>query len=492
MNVKDLFRSLCVLEKQMVLPKSMFSNLWRLTSRETDSVMRKFVDLGLITKTVAKMASETSPNGIRENYGVRLHDLILVLCQEMSEGEQEKRHESVLDALKSSKSVWIHEELPTAGESWRLKDDGYIYGNISRHMVKCARTQALANLLSDVRWTIRRIEVGRWLPLKMDYELLFARSDDAEVQDIRQVCEVLERHWSAALKDENLLMYYIGGSLSAKERKKRNTALYMNSMTRFLSRPFLAPRSKFLGLVDSRELSVLIYERYPNSLCMDFSRSTDKAVVCEGMQISVCSISTQKEVSSFRSRPALSCIAIKANGSLVVAGHCDGTLMRWDAQSGEAIGIEIEAHNGWVKCIAIGEEGSIIATGSTDKTVCLWGAMEGKPKSIPMNHEDEVTCVAICENGSMIVFGSMNGTVSRWNIKSSTMIGGPMRGNKNSVACVSVSENGKMIVSGSRDKTLVRWDAKTGKQIGEPMCGHSVYVESIAISRCGTMIVSGS
>ncbi len=493
-NVQDLFRSLCVLDKQKMMPKSMISILWGLSSRQTDRVVRKFADLGLVVKTADKMPSESSQNETVEDYSVRLHDLILVLCQEVTGEEQEERHGLVIDALKRSKFMWIDEETPTQEEWWRLKNGGYIYGNLSRHMVKCGRRQELANLLADVRWTLRRVEVGGWLALKTDFELLLGGSDNVRFEGIRQVFELLERHWSEFSKDQRWLAYYIGGSLSGEERKKKYSALYIDCMTRYLVRPHLVPRWKFLG---AQEVSLLKCIRNGSFVDTDFSRSTDKAVVWTVDQVSVWNMRAQKELCCFDSRSSFvnsqrTCLAISDDGQLVVSGYADGTFQRWDAESGRQVGIGVGAHEGRVTCLAISEDASTIVTGSRDKTLRMWNAKNGDPIGTQMNHEDEVTCVAIWWSGLMIVSGSEDGTVCRWNIETSSMIGKPLQGHKNRISCVSVGETGRMIVSGAKDKTLLRWDIETGKQVGDQMCGHSDGLRCIALSSCGKMIVSGS
>ncbi len=112
-DVYDLFRSLCVLEKQITMPKSILSKVWGLSSRETDHVVRKFADLGLITKTIGNTPSDTRQIETTEEYAVRLHDLVLKLSQEMAVYDEEERHGSVIDALRRSKSLWIGDEIPT-------------------------------------------------------------------------------------------------------------------------------------------------------------------------------------------------------------------------------------------------------------------------------------------------------------------------------------------------------------------------------------------
>ena len=154
----------------MTMPKSMLSNLWGLSSQETDLVVRNFADLGLITKTKYERRSEQTQDETSEDYSILLHDLIIALCQEMVDDGQ-KRHRKFIDALKCLKSLWIGEEIPKLEEQWGLKNGADIYGNLSWHMVKGGCGQELANLLSDVRWTLRRIQIGGWLSLKTDFEL---------------------------------------------------------------------------------------------------------------------------------------------------------------------------------------------------------------------------------------------------------------------------------------------------------------------------------
>ncbi len=115
-NVQNLFRSLSVLQKQIVMPKGMLSMVSGLGLQENDCVVNKFADLGLITKTMDRTTLGKRSNEVVKEYGVRLHDLVLVLCQEMTVDEQEERHGSVVEALKRSKSMWIGEQIPTFAE----------------------------------------------------------------------------------------------------------------------------------------------------------------------------------------------------------------------------------------------------------------------------------------------------------------------------------------------------------------------------------------
>ncbi len=58
--------------------------------------MQIFADLDLIMKSNYEKRSEPIQNETVQDYQVRLHDLILRLCQEMASDEQEKNMEMIL------------------------------------------------------------------------------------------------------------------------------------------------------------------------------------------------------------------------------------------------------------------------------------------------------------------------------------------------------------------------------------------------------------
>ena len=213
--------------------------------------------------------------------------------------------------------------------------------------------------------------------MEIDLQLLLADIDNA---DIRQVYEVLKRHWSEVSKDKRFLGYTIGGSLSGKDRKNKYIAMYLDSMTDHLSRPYLVPRCKFLGPQDSREMSVMACLKRPSDFVfIDFSHSTDIAVLGAGDKISAWSAYAQKKLSSFSlpdtSKRELTSAAISANGELIVSGHKDGTFMRWDARNGKPVGVRVEAHSGALNCLTISKDASTIVTASDEsmwKKDCAW------------------------------------------------------------------------------------------------------------------------
>ena len=89
----------------------------------------------------------------------------------------------MIAVLDDFKSVWHGEEIPKLREWWPQKNVSYIYGNLSRHMAKCCRIPDFAALITDVRCTLCRFQVGGWLASKIDFELSLSSSEHAEFED---------------------------------------------------------------------------------------------------------------------------------------------------------------------------------------------------------------------------------------------------------------------------------------------------------------------
>ena len=204
-------------------------------------------------------------------------------------------------------------------------------------------------------------------------------------------------------------------------------------------------------------------------------------------------IQTNTERSRLLYPDDVSSVAISADGKTIVTGGFDGTVRRWDGQTGAAIGQPLTGHLQRVESVAISADGETIVSGSLDNTVHRWDAQTGAAIGQPLTgHSESVMSVAISADGKTIVSGDYNGTVHRWDAQTGAAIGQPLTGHSSWVSSVAISADGKTIVSGSHDRTVRRWDGKTGAPIGQPLTGQSGSVTSVAISADGKTIVSGN
>ena len=152
-----LFRSLCILEKQLVLLESALKLFWGfevLGELEVKEVLRKFTDLNLVKRErVDRCILNEKP------FCVRLHDLVLGLSQKMKVDEQQAWDTCLINAYRSV----LEDGKVTETRSrawWNMEGDGYISRNLSRHLIASRCRKELEALLCDVRWTLRRYEMG--------------------------------------------------------------------------------------------------------------------------------------------------------------------------------------------------------------------------------------------------------------------------------------------------------------------------------------------
>jgi WD domain, G-beta repeat len=132
-------------------------------------------------------------------------------------------------------------------------------------------------------------------------------------------------------------------------------------------------------------------------------------------------IQTNRERSRLLHTDEVFPVAISANGKTIVSGGQDGTVLRWNAQTGTPIGQPLTGHLGSVDSIAISADGKTIVSGGQDGTVRLWNAETGAPIGQPLTgHPGSVNSittfgnisVTISADGKTIVSGGVDYTTS--------------------------------------------------------------------------------
>jgi WD40 repeat protein len=186
---------------------------------------------------------------------------------------------------------------------------------------------------------------------------------------------------------------------------------------------------------------------------------------------------------------------------MVVTGHRDGALRRWDAMTGGRIGRPMTGHEEEVNSIVLARIGGrdLIVSGSTDHTVRLWDAATGQPVGQPLaGHTDRVTSVTVgwVSDRAMIVSGSWDATARMWDLGMSG--GSPLVGHDMEVTSVAIGrlDDQAVIISGSLDRTLRIWDSVLGDPAAAPLVTYhpgminvgevGIAVLSVAMSRIGS------
>ncbi|CUA69200.1 Vegetative incompatibility protein HET-E-1 [Podospora anserina] [Rhizoctonia solani] len=151
-------------------------------------------------------------------------------------------------------------------------------------------------------------------------------------------------------------------------------------------------------------------------------------------------------------------IAFSPNGQFFASGSEDGTLIVWDASTGERLFEPLRAHSCVILSIVFSPDGSQIASGSRDLTIRLWSSHTGLPLGEPFKgHTDPVRAVAFSPSGKQLVSGSQDRTVRVWDVTNGQSLAS-FKGHTNHVLSVAFSPDGTQVVSGCADTTIRFWN----------------------------------
>jgi hypothetical protein len=166
----------------------------------------------------------------------------------------------------------------------------------------------------------------------------------------------------------------------------------------------------------------------------------------------------------------------------------DHTARRWDAATGNPIGMPLQ-HQGGVAAVAFSPDGKTILTGCEDQSAQFWDADTGTALGPRLPHEDFVWTVAFSPDGRAALTGTEGQTYYLWDVATRKPIGTPFR-HEGPITSVAFSPDGRVLLTGSADATARLWDTATGKPIGPPLLQGGP-VEAVAFSPTGRTILTG-
>lgn len=174
--------------------------------------------------------------------------------------------------------------------------------------------------------------------------------------------------------------------------------------------------------------------------------------------------------------------SIAAHDNQFVTGAADGTLIWWNAKTGDKL--REATQPGEINSVDIGE--NMVVSGGSDGLVYLWSADSGERiRTLP--HEGAIWSLDLNEAANRLVVGDENGTLHRWDIKEDETLS--VQTHEGIVFTTRLNTDGKRIVSGGDDGKVYLWDADTGDQLAT-MTGHNNWVLSATFHPTEDIIAS--
>ena len=175
----------------------------------------------------------------------------------------------------------------------------------------------------------------------------------------------------------------------------------------------------------------------------------------------------------------------------IVSGSSDGTMSKWDCDTGLLVGEPWEEEGKSIFALALSPNGKTIACGRVDG-VQMWNTDGKMSKGIWMGESNYVRSVSWSPMGGYIASGSYDGTILIRKAGSGEVEVGPIETKQDKVWSLAYSPSGNKIASGGYNGTICIWDSSTGELLVDPIEDLGSTVDSVVWSSDSSTLYSAS
>ncbi len=158
--------------------------------------------------------------------------------------------------------------------------------------------------------------------------------------------------------------------------------------------------------------------------------------------------------------PTIECMAVTGKARKVVAGTGDGSVIVWDAQTGQRVRTD-QASESHVAALAFSPDGRRLVTGADDCTTIIWDTETGGELRRLQRRRAGVFGVALNSDGSRLVVAGADGALHLWDATTGrhAWVNAPAE----ALGSVVMSPDGKTIAASGSEGRIVLYGAATGQ-----------------------------
>jgi WD40 repeat protein len=176
----------------------------------------------------------------------------------------------------------------------------------------------------------------------------------------------------------------------------------------------------------------------------------------------------------------------------VVSGSLDGTMRKWDCNTGLLVGEPWRGEGGRILELDLSPNGKTIACGREDGSVQRWNTDGKMIEGVWTGHSKAVRSLSWSPGGSHLASGSEDGTILVRKAKSGEIAVGPIKTDQRWVRGLAYSPPGDRIASAGHNRTICIWDSNTGELIVQLIEDLGIIVTSVVWSSDGSKLYSAS
>lgn len=489
----EMFRSLCVLQKQKSAPLFMLQNLWHLEDKnQADKISVAFQCSGLVDRYF-------HPS---HDCMLRIHDVLQeCACLNSDMAEKQVWHEHLLNRYSCIDGTPIARDSRRR-EWWELQNDGYIYSNLHHHLTQSGKGDELVDLLLSPQWILKQLEVSGILKLEQELKSAthhvngngHSSHNNSIANDLQPIIGATRLSSAQILKNPRELNFQFQARLLRlynSNAKRLGCAQFLERSAELSENPSLQPINQFLVAPGGPLLSIIHCDTQIWSICF---LQGEARVACGTVcgRLLIVDIQTEKIVKRKKAHEKkVMSIASTPDGKRILSGSLDGSIYIWKEPEEDNDGMLLSPNNGHVWCVSAAPDNKRFLCAFENRIVQVRDLSSGIILSTFQNHHGAVYCAKFLGDGVKCISAGTDKVLRVWNAATGNEVAEPLSGHSDKVTCLSSTREGTLVVSGSDDWTMRIWDVRNGKEI-KSIDRHSGRTSCAWLSEDGERLFSGS